>query len=188
MPRRIAAALFVTILITAACASAPAASSHTPTPSLDATRAHFEEWVKVKMTDVRSGEPFSIRDFAGKVVLIESMAMWCPNCQRQQDQVKRLHTLLANPPDLVSVSLDVDLHESPEELKAYAEKWGYDWYFAIAPLEVTQALGNLYSAEYLNSPISPMLLIDRDGNAYGLPYGLKGAESLQLTLDPYLQH
>ena len=49
-----------------------------------------------------------------------------------------------------------------------------------------RALGNLYSAEYLNPPISPMLLIDRQGKVYGLPYGMKSAEALQTTIAPYL--
>ncbi len=57
----------------------------------------------------------------------------------------------------------------------------------MAPLEVTQALGNLYSAEYLNPPLEPMLIIDRQGNVYGLPYGFKSANALANTLAQYLK-
>ena len=49
-----------------------------------------------------------------------------------------------------------------------------------------RALGNLYSAEYLNPPLSPMLVIDRDGNVHQLEYGLKDAETLQKIVEPYL--
>ena len=71
-------------------------------------------------------------------------------------------------------------------LKDYAEEFGFDWHFAVAPLEVSRALGNLYSAQYLNPPVSPMLIIDRDGNVHTLEYGQKSAETLQESVEPYL--
>jgi hypothetical protein len=136
--------------------------------------------------DAVTGNTLTMKDFAGKVVLIETMAEWCPNCNVQQAEIKKLHGLLGNPPDLVSVSLDVDLHEDLASLKTYAQTFDYDWRFAVAPLEMAHALGNLYSAEYLNPPLSPMLFIDRTGTVYTLPYHLKTAESLQAALAPYL--
>jgi len=98
-----------------------------------------------------------------------------------------MHTGLDQPGDLVSVSLDVDLKEDAVTLKKYVDHFGFDWYFAVAPLEITRALGNLYSAEYLNAPLEPMLIIDRNGDVYGLPYGFKSAEVLSNTLAPFLK-
>ena len=138
------------------------------------------------MTDVRTGQSFTINDFAGKVVLLETMAVWCPTCRKQEDEVLRLHELLGHPDDLVSVSLDVSMEEDLPMLKDYAQTLGYDWNIAVAPLLVARALGNLYSAEYLNPPASPMLVIDRDGQVLGLPYGVKTAESLQGVVAPLL--
>ena len=146
----------------------------------------LRDWVNVRMTDVRTGQTFSINDFAGKVVLIETIAASCSTCRKQQDQVKEMRSLLGNSKDMVSVSLDVDIHENEAELKYYAATLGYDWHFAIAPPEVVRALGNLYSAEYLNYPLSPMLIIDRRGSVYGLPYGLKPAILMENTLQQYL--
>lgn len=144
------------------------------------------EWFALEMTDVRTGDSFSVDDFAGKVVLIETMAQWCPTCVQQEDEVRTLHELLGEPDDLVSISLDVDLNEDAASLKDYAATWGYDWRFAVSPLLVSRALGNLYSAQYLNPPLAPMLVIDRDGNAIQLPYGVKSAAALRKLLDPYL--
>ena len=148
----------------------PGPSTVVPTtaPSGSADRP---EWFGLEMTDVRTGQPFTINDFAGKVVLLETMAIWCPTCRRQADEVVRLHELLGHPADLVSISLDTAMSEDAAMLKDYAEKLGYDWNIAVAPLLVARALGNLYSAEYLNPPVSPMLVIDREGNVIGLPYG-----------------
>ena len=108
------------------------------------------------------------------------------SCARQASEVRNLHELLGHPDDLVSVSLDVDPHEDQASLKEYVEELGFEWHFAVAPLEVARALGNLYSAQYLNPPLSPMLIIDRDGQVHQLGYGKKSAETLKKSVEPYL--
>ncbi len=158
-----------------------------PAATLNAAAAtSTPDWFNVELTDARTGKSFTINDFAGQVVLVETMAMWCANCLVQASEVRDLHEVLGSPDDLVSVSLDVDVNENQAALKDYVEEWGFDWYFAVAPLEVARALGNLYSAQYLNPPLSPMLIIDRTGNVYPLEYGPKNTELLQTSLDPYL--
>ena len=161
------------------------ATAATPDAMSDSMMA-APAWFSATLNNVRTGEDFSINDFKGKVVLVETLAMWCPNCVVQANEVRELHKLLDKPEDLVSVSLDVDVNEDAAMLKEYASKYGFDWRFAVAPLEVARALGNLYTAQYLNPPLSPMLVIDRQGNVHHLEYGLKKAEALQKFLEPYL--
>ena len=144
------------------------------------------EWFHMELTDVQTGESFSMNDYAGKVVLLETMAIWCPSCVIQQTQVKKLREAVGNPEDLISVTLDVDSHEDGAALKEYASSYRFTWHFAVAPLLMERALGNLYSAEYLNPPLSPMLIIDRAGNVHQLDYGIKDAETLQKIVEPYL--
>jgi peroxiredoxin len=157
------------------------ASNPTPEPV-----SETPEWFDIELTDVQTGETFTMNDYAGKVVLVETMAMWCPNCLFQANEVRKLRKSLDNPDDLISVSLDVDLHEDGASLKDYAMEYGFEWHFAIAPLEVARALGNLYNAEYLNPPLSPMLIIDRNGEVHQLEYGQKSAASLQKSVEPFL--
>jgi thiol-disulfide isomerase/thioredoxin len=178
----------VTALL-AGCGPSSVASRATPSGGLPsaATASASPDWYAVELIDVRTGASFSMNELSGSVVLIEAMAIWCPTCLEQQAEVKALHELLGESSGLVSVSLDVDLHEDAPTLKEYATENGLDWYVAVAPLEVARALGNLYSAQYLNPPLSPMLLIDRDGTAVQLPYGVKTAEVLRDILEPYLQ-
>ena len=145
------------------------------------------DWFSMEMTDVQTGKTFTMNDYAGKVVLLETMAIWCPNCIVQATQVKKLHKALGNPDDLISVTLDVDSNENEADLKEYASSYGLDWHFAVAPLLVERALVNLYSAEYLNPPLSPMLIIDRKGNVHQLKYGIKDVETLQKIVEPYLE-
>jgi|OpeIllAssembly_1097287.scaffolds.fasta_scaffold1314751_1 hypothetical protein len=56
----------------------------------------------------------------------------------------------------------------------------------IAPLEVARVIGNLYTAQYSNPPLSPILIIDHDGNVYHLEYRIKDAETIQKIVEPYL--
>lgn len=144
------------------------------------------EWFDMELTDAQTGQIFTINDYAGKVILLETMAMWCPNCIVQANEVRNLHELLGDPEDFISISLDVDLNEDQASLKEYASGYGFDWHFVVAPLLVARALGNLYTAQYLNPPLSPMMVIDRDGNVHHLEYGLKEAEKLQKIVEPYL--
>jgi cytochrome oxidase Cu insertion factor (SCO1/SenC/PrrC family) len=172
-------------LFLSACSLPGASTSPTTTPPPAAT-PKTPDWFNTKLTDVNTGQTFSMNDFAGKVVLVETMATWCPTCWKQENEVKILQELLGTSSDLVLVSLDVDTNEDAATLKDFATTGKYGWRFAIAPLSVARALGNLYSADYLNPPLAPMLFIDRQGGVYGLPNGVKSAESLQKTLAPYL--
>jgi len=171
-------------LVISACTLIPKVSE--PQSSIVPTATVTPDWFNIEMTDVQTGKTFSVNDFAGKVVLLETMAIWCPSCVIQATQVGKLHVALGNPADLISVTLDVDSHEDEATLKEYASSYRFDWRFAVAPLLVERALGNLYSAEYLNPPLSPMLIIDRNGNVHQLDYGIKDAETLQNIVEPYL--
>jgi hypothetical protein len=169
-------------LIPSACAPVP-----TPTAPPATATSSVPEWFQTEMTDVRTGKTFTINDFSGKVVLIETMAQWCPTCWEQQNEIKKLPDLLGkDASDLIYVSLDVDINEDAVSLKAYVAKLGYDWYIAVAPRDVARTLSTLYGAEYLNPPLAPMLIIDRQQSVYGLPYGLKAAILLKNTLKQYL--
>jgi len=175
------------VLILSACTSPQVSAAGTQEPVVaPATPTVTPDWFNMELTDVQTGETFTMNDYAGKVVLLETMAMWCPSCLLQAGQVQKLHEVLGNPEDLISVSLDVDVNEDAASLKSYAVEYGLDWHLAVAPLEVARALGNLYTAQYLNPPLSPMLIIDREGNVHHLEYGLKKAETLQKIVEPYL--
>ena len=176
-------ALILTLILISSLLTACSPSASTPSPEPASVRP---EWFDFKLTDVQTGETFTMNDFAGKVVLVETMAMWCPNCLFQANEVRKMHKLLDNPDDVISISLDVDLNEDGASLKDYTKEYGFEWRFAVAPLEVARALGNLYNAEYLNPPLSPMLIIDQNGEVHQLEYGQKNAEKLLASVQPFL--
>lgn len=143
-------------------------------------------WFEMPMTDVRTGEEFTISDLSGKVILIETMAMWCPTCLSQELEVKEVLALLGDRDDFVSIALDVDSKESAEALRAFTEEHELDWIFVVASPEIIRDIGNRYTAQLLNPPLAPMLIIDRNGDVYGLPYELKEADALHRTILSYL--
>ncbi len=151
----------------------PAASVETPA------------WFAATLTDVRTGKTFSINDFKGKVVLVETMAQWCSNCLKQQNQVKVLHEMIEDE-DFISIGLDIDLNESPADLKSYVENKGFDWLYAVPTADVAREIGNLYTAQFLNPPSTPILIVDRNGVAHPLPFGIKGASDLAASVNMYL--
>jgi cytochrome oxidase Cu insertion factor (SCO1/SenC/PrrC family) len=144
------------------------------------------EWYSATLENVSDGKAFTINDLKGKVVLVEMMAQWCPTCLSQEKQVKDLHTQLGMRDDLIIVGLDIDPHEDGVTLKSYQAKYGFNWTFAVAPAEVAREISNLYGAQFLNPPSTPMLIIDRNGEVHPLPFGVKTSEELMKALEPYL--
>jgi len=160
--------------------------------TMDPTEAMTEEmmahpdWYGVTFTDARTGMEFSIDGFAGKVILVETLAMWCPNCRSQQQQVAALHESLGMRDDFVSIGLDIDPNEVGGDLANYVESNGFDWYYAVATPDVAREIGQLYGDQFLSPPSTPMLIIDRHGEAHPLPFGIKSADDLLQYLTPYL--
>lgn len=144
-------------------------------------------WYGASLTNVQNGESFTINDLQGKVVLVETMAIWCSNCRRQQGEVVELHTLLGERDDFVSLGLDIDPNESAEALKSYVDSNGFHWYYAVPPTDVIREIAALYGDQFLNPPSTPMLIIDRQGAAHLLPFGIKSAEDLLSALQPFLE-
>ena len=161
------------------------AGAASPAPSVDPSPT-TPSWFFVAMTDVNSGRQFKIADFRGKVVLVDMMATWCPTCQGEMSQVRDVIAEYGPDGDVVAVSLDVDSREDADVLKKYVTLNNFDWRIAVGPAEVLRFLATNYDSELLNPPLQPMLIIDRQGGVWGLPYGIKSSISLKKTIDKYL--
>ena len=138
------------------------------------------------LTDVATGTAFTLADLKGKVIVLEPFAQWCSTCLSQQREVSRLHELLGERDDFVSVGLDIDPNEDAAMLQEYLARNGFDWLYAIAPTEVGREIGELYGSQYLNPPSAPMFVIDRHGAVHPLEFGKKSAGDLLQVLEPFL--
>jgi len=155
------------------------------TPAADAMM-EAPVWYSASLTDASKGQAFTINDFKGKVVLVETLAMWCSNCKKQQQQVKALHDLFGDRDDFISLGLDIDLNENAADLKGYVESNGFDWMYAVVTADIAQDISKHYGDQFLNPPSTPMLVIDRKGEAHPLPFGIKNADELMKFIQPFL--
>jgi len=144
-------------------------------------------WFSASLTDARTGETFRINDFRGKVVLVETMAIWCTNCLKQQGQVKALHEQLGVRDDFISIGLDIDPNENTEALKKYVESKGFEWWYAVPSADTSREIASLYGDQFLNPPSTPIVVIDRHGEAHPLPFGIKSADDLMQAIQPFLE-
>ena len=143
-------------------------------------------WYAMELTDVNTGSVFRVADLQGKVVLVETMAVWCSNCFRQQLEVKELHDLIGDREDFVGLGIDIDPNESVPQLTGYVKENGFDWLYAVASTELINEISDLYGPQFLNPPSTPMLIIDKQGEANLLPFGIKSADELLEFLQPFL--
>lgn len=143
-------------------------------------------WYSISLNDARTGQAFSIESLKGKVILVETMAVWCSNCLKQQGEVKALHENLGQRDDFVSIGLDIDPNENEAQLKDYVEAKGFNWLYAVSPADVSREIASLHGDQFLNPPSTPILVIDRHGIAHPMPFGFKSADDLLKFIQPFL--
>jgi thiol-disulfide isomerase/thioredoxin len=180
--------VLILALVLPSCATAqPVNAPQTVnTPQIVNTPLPPPAWLSMELTDVSTGKTFTINDFKGKVVVVESMAIWCPNCLRQGKELKALRAIYG-PEDLVVVTLDIDLNEDDAMLADYAKTNGFDWSFAVAPLALMRDVGNLYGARFMDPTLSPTLVVDRTGEVFKMGFGEKKTEDLSKSLAPLIE-
>lgn len=121
-----------------------------------------------ELTDVRSGETFTLAELAAEgPVLLETMAIWCTTCLRQQREVVQAHSLA----EFTSVGIDVDPNERAPDLADYAEREGFDWRFAVADRALVQLLTERFGFEVSNPPSTPTFVVSADGPIRALEFG-----------------
>lgn len=121
-----------------------------------------QAWMNIELEDVKTGETFKIADFKGKPVLLESFAVWCPTCTKQQKEIKKLHEEIGD--SIVSISLDADPNEDGSKILEHIQRNGFEWYYAVSPIEMTQSLISEFGNGIINAPSAPVVLICKDGS------------------------
>ena len=123
-----------------------------------------QPWATATLTDVRTGEPFRIADLVaqGRVVFLETMAIWCSNCRRQQQEAVAAMAGL-DPSSVTWVGIDVEASESADALARYSEDNGFDFTYAIADRDLARALVEEFGEQILNPPSVNVVVIGTDG-------------------------
>ena len=132
-------------------------------------------WINFELNDVKTGESFMISDF-NKPVLLESFAVWCPTCTKQQREIKKLHNDVGD--SIISISVDTDPNEDENQVRQHIESNGFDWIYVVAPREFTQSLIDQFGVGIVNAPSAPMILIC-DEKVKKLGSGVKSSNELK---------
>lgn len=171
MHRTLAIVAGLVILLSACSAGAPSPEPSSPDPA---------PLLSHELTDVRSGETFTLGELAAdRPVLVETMAIWCVTCLRQQREVVQAHALA----EFHSVGINVDPNESADDLAEYADREGFDWRFVMADAELVRLLTDRYGFGVTNPPSTPTFIVS-DGSIRALEFGrVRSAEELVAELE-----
>ena len=118
------------------------------------------------------GNPISLQQYRGKVVLLDFWAVWCGPCIGEMPNVKKVYDAYKDKGfDVIGVSLDNDEAELREYLKVCKIPWRQIFDGQGGPLK------KLYSIHGIPSP----WLIDRDGKL--ISYQARGTTLWQLVAE-----
>lgn len=127
------------------------------------------------MVSADTGEEVRLSDYSGETILVETFAIWCPTCKRQQQEVQLFHKEF---PEIITVTLDIDPNESPEDVAAYADQNGFKGIYAVSDKELTQSLVDTFGVQIASAPSVPMILVCSDQSYRLLPFGVKDVKDL----------
>ena len=136
-----------------------------------------DDWKCEDLVDVLTGETFQVKDYEGKPILVESFAVWCPTCLKQQLKMKEL--LKSDGDSIVHISFDTDPNEDAELVRNHAEKNDLNWRFTVSPKYVTKKLIDEFGIGVVNAPSAPVILVCEDQSSRLLERGVKSADELK---------
>ena len=134
-------------------------------------------WTNLPLVNARTGESFTLADFAGLTVFVEPMATWCPNCRAQQGHVSQAMASL-NSDEFVFISLSVGENVSDAVLADYAERNGFPQIFAVASQDMSNILQQTFGFSALTPPSTPHFTISPRGTVSGLSTGIHRADAI----------
>ena len=152
---------------TSADQSPAATSAPSAAPSAAATPVgvSFDQpWAVATLTDVSTGSQFRIADLAapGKVVFVETMAIWCANCRVQQTEAAAALGQL-DPERVEWVVLDVESSESADALARYRDQHGFPFRYAISDAALSRSLAMHFGDVVLSPPSVNIIVLGTDG-------------------------
>ena len=168
--------LIVLSVVLNGCAQPMPTPPPIPAPTPASTTPAAGAWMDMELTDVATGQKFKISDFKGKPVLLESFAVWCPTCLRQQKEIQKLKESEGDA--ILHISLDTDPNEDEARIREHLERNGLDWYFAVSPIALTEALIDEFGLTVVSAPSAPVVLICEDQSTRFLRSGVKSADDL----------
>jgi len=138
--------------------------------------AGLPAWQTIALANATTGEQFTLADFQGKTVFVEPMATWCSNCRAQQGHVQQAKAQLGDEAVFIGLSLETTLPAG--ELASYAQGNGFDWTYAVMPVELLAELSDEFGRSITSAPSTPHFIIRPDGSFSELATGIHSADEI----------
>ncbi len=116
------------------------------------------------------GSTLKSDQFAGKVVIVDFWATWCPPCREEIPGFVDLHRRYADK-GLVVVGVALD-RTGPSAIKAFMEKFGMKYPVVIGDARTVEAFGGVEA-------IPTTFVIDRAGKIVGKHVGYEDRETFE---------
>lgn len=148
------------------------------TNTVDLSR--LADWQTVEITDV-DGETFTLADFVGTPVFVETFATWCSNCRKQLTTTNEAAGKVCD--DAVVIALSVETELSGDDVARYAADNEFaNVRFAVMTPELLAMLAGEFGNSVLNPPSTPHFIIDADGVPGELATGFESVEDITANL------
>ena len=122
------------------------------------------------------GETVRSSDFAGKVVVLNFWATWCPPCRMEIPGFVKLQEELGADVTIVGVSLD---QTGVAEVKAFSERMKINYPVVMGNAEIVSDYGGIEA-------IPTTFIIDRDGQIRNVHRGYLTRGALENAVKPLL--
>ncbi len=133
-------------------------------------------WQTIALTDV-DGATFTLDDFHGTPVFVETFATWCPKCKEQLGATNAAAEQLGDQAVFIALSVETDL--SSADVAEYAADNGFDAVrFAVMTPEALAAFVDGLGQSAANPPSTPKVVIDPMGHAGELVTGFESVDDI----------
>jgi hypothetical protein len=140
-------------------------------------------WKEAELINIQDGSTYTIASLSDKPILLESFAVWCPTCTRQQREVKELHEDSDFGDKFYSIGLDTDENEDAERVLGHVRQNGFDWRYSVSNNKLTNALIDEFTFKIVNAPSAPMVLICQGNQmTHFLELGVKSSDELKESI------